>query len=90
VKGLLRMNENDSLHFLVTMQSIDDEVFDIADAIFLARRIVPKIDRDTFHGEIITGNGEVAGVFRSNDRESRWFPNLKLRDVAYIIGEETL
>jgi hypothetical protein len=88
------MTNKEAKHFIETMRSVESddnrEIVDLEDAIILARDIVPLIDHEIFHGEIYTRDGRLAGVFRSNDYESRWFPGLDLLSVAHIIGEETL
>lgn len=84
------MNEVDAAHLLKTIQSIDDEVVGLDDAIAYALEVVPKIDYDTWYGTIYNNIGEACGVFRANGYESRWFPKLDQRAVAHILAEEML
>jgi hypothetical protein len=84
------MTEFEAEHFLETMRGINksDEVTDLADAIFFARRMVPMIDKDTYYGEILLKNGEAAGVFHSTNYKSCWFPSSNLETVSKIIRKE--
>lgn len=78
-------------HFLKTMSSLDPlgsddpDEYNFTDAIVFALEQVPLIDDATYFGEI-----DGAGVFYSNSRESRWWPNATVEMVATIIAGEML
>lgn len=78
-------------HFLQTMARLDPlgssdlNEYNFTDAIVFALEQVPLVDDGIYFGDI-----DRAGVFFSNSRESRWWPNMTTEMVATILAGEML
>jgi len=82
------MNNREADVFLEKMQSLDNEVFDYIDAVCHAMKLVPKIDENTWFGEISTSDERILGTFylsAISGGQCRWFDLLDAESASRFI-----
>ena len=85
------MSSNEAYLFLEKIQWLDHSVEDLIDATCYAMRLVPKIDENTWFGQIEDSDGSVLGSFylsAAAGGQCRWFDLLDAESASRFIVKE--